>query len=494
MKYFIQTLGCAMNYSDSERVASVLEKIGYQKAGTLEESDLCIFNTCSIRQKGEDRVYGQLHNLTGLKKQNPRLLVGITGCMVRFSSSRNSEKEKKDELLKRLDTVDFVFRINDSHKLGEILEEAELQLDLPQLATIAAQPLTAPQPETASQATAYLRINPKYTSRFQAFVPIQIGCDKYCTYCIVPYSRGREQSRDMAEILAECRALVENGCKEITLIGQTVNSYGLSALDKKSGKFSGTPEPFLKLLREINALKELGLNRLRFTSPHPRDFTDALIRAHTKLETLCSHFHLPVQAGNNEVLKRMNRQYTVEKYKSIVQKIRELVPNAAITTDIIVGFCGETPGQFEDSARLFEEIRWDMAYLARYSPRPGTTSVKIYKDDVAREEKAARWHRLNKILEECSHEKNVAMEGSVAEVLVERHIEVTGRTARGRAGEEPGFAGSEHGGLTKGICEGKSRENKVVQFPGTPDLIGQIVNVKIVKGLQWMLKGELASG
>jgi tRNA-2-methylthio-N6-dimethylallyladenosine synthase len=455
MKYYIQTLGCAMNYSDSERVSAILEKIGYQKAGAPEESDLYIFNTCSIRKKGEDRVYGQLRNLSGLKKINPRLLVGITGCMVRNSSSRNSEKEQKDEILKRTDTVDFVFRIKDTQKLGEILEEAEPQLDLPQLEEADLQD--------------YLKIKPQYTSKIQAFVPIQIGCDKYCTYCIVPYSRGREQSRPLKDIVAECRALVEHGCLEITLLGQTVNSYGLSALDKKSGMFEGMEEPFVTLLTEINRLKELGLNRVRFTSSHPRDFTDRLIKAHTELETLCPAIHLPVQAGNDEVLKRMNRQYTVKKYKSIIEKIRRTIPNCAISTDIIVGFCGETEEQFEDTCKLFEEVRWDMAYLARYSPRGGTVSVKIYKDDVTHEEKAKRWHRLNKILEECSTEKNKACEGRVLEVLVEKYHEQTGE------------------------LEGRSRENKVVQFAGDPSLVRTIVEVKITKGLQWSLKGRAES-
>lgn len=442
-----------MNYSDSERVASILEKIGYQKTQQAEESDLYIFNTCSIRQKGEDRVYGQLRNINGLKKQNPRLLIGITGCMVRKTSSRNTEKEEKDELLKRLKELDFVFRINETNKLGEVLEEAEPLLDLPEL------------PE--ADLDDYLRIEPKYSTSFQAFVPIQIGCDKYCTYCIVPYSRGREKSRPMKDILEECKKLVEDGCKEITLVGQTVNSYGLSIWDKKSGQFNSMQEPFITLLEEIDKLQKLGLNRLRFTSPHPRDFTDTLIHAHTRLKTLTNHFHLPVQSGNNEVLKKMNRQYTVEHYKNLIKKIRAAVPDCAISTDIIVGFCGETKEQFEDSHKLFEEVRFDMAYLARYSPRQGTASYKAFKDDVTRQEKARRWHILNDILEECSFEKNKACEGKTLEVLVEKFNEETGE------------------------CEGKSRESKVVQFKGSPELVSTLVPVRITQGLQWSLKGEI---
>jgi len=453
MKYYIQTFGCAMNYSDSERVASLLEKLGYKKTDQWEDTDLYIFNTCSIRQKGEDRVFGQIDNLDRLKKRNPRLLVGLTGCMVRSTSSRNSEKDVKDDLMRRVDSIDFVFKITETHKIGEVMVEAEPQLDLPQLAE--------------ADLKDYLKINPKYTTKFQAFVPIQIGCDKYCTYCIVPYSRGREQSRPMEDILAECRALVEHGCKEITLVGQTVNSYGLSALDKKTDKFTGMSDPFVTLLTKIDALREIGLNRVRFTSPHPADYTDSLIQAHVDLPSLCNHFHLPIQAGNDDVLKKMNRKYTVEQYKAIIKKIRAKLPDASITTDIIVGFCGETPEQYEESYEVFKEIRWDMAYLARYSMRPGTVATKAFKDDVTREEKARRWHKLNGILEECSSEYNEKMIGKTFEVLVEKYLAETGE------------------------CEGKSRENKVIQFKASPELVGAIVDVEAVKALPWVMKGEL---
>jgi len=442
-----------MNYSDSERVAAILEKIGYQKAQIPDESDLYIFNTCSIRQKGEDRVYGFIKVVNQWKKKNPRLLIGITGCMVRKTSSRNTEKDLKDELLKKLDTLDFVFQIKETNRLAEILEEAEPQLDLPQL--------------EEAELNDYLKIKPNYQSRIQALVPIQTGCDKYCTYCIVPYARGREESRPMEDILNECKQLVENGAKEILLIGQTVNSYGKSILDKKTGKFEGMEDPFVRLLTEIDKLSEKGLNRLRFTSPHPRDYSDALIEAHATLKTLTPHFHLPVQAGDDEVLKRMNRQYTVEKYKKIIDKIRARIPNASISSDIIVGFCGETDEQFENTAKLYEDVQWDMAYLARYSPRTGTTSVRAFKDDVTREKKAERWHRLNDLLEKSARAYHENLVGKTLEVLVEKYNEETGE------------------------CEGKSRENKLVQFQGNPNLVGSIVEVKGIKGLEWLVKGEL---
>jgi len=457
MKYHIQTFGCQMNYSDTERVETVLEKNGYAKAKTLEEVDLFIFNTCSIRQKGEDRVHGLLGKLAQYKKANPRLLIGITGCMVRQTSSRNSENNVKDKLLTTAFNLDFVFRINDTHKLAEVLAEAEPQLEL-----------QGAEEKPSENRTDYLKVDPKYSSKIQAFVPIQIGCDKYCTYCIVPYSRGREESRDLAEIVSECRKLVENGCKEITLVGQTVNSYGLSDLDKKSARFTDfTEQPFIKLLKELNALSELGLSRLRYTSPHPRDFTDELIEAHANLKTLCPYIHLPVQAGDNTVLAKMNRKYTVEHYRGIIEKIKTRLPNCVISTDIIVGFCGETDEQFENTFNLFQDLKFDHAFIARYSTRKETVSEKYFQDDVTKEKKAERWNRLNDLLVATSTHKNQAYEGQELEVLVERFNT-----------------------LTKEL-EGRSREYKLVQFKGDESQVGKIQQVKILKGLPWVLKGEI---
>lgn len=465
LKYFIQTFGCQMNYSDTERVAAVLERSGYEKADQLDEVDLFIFNTCSIKQKGEDRVYGIIKNIGMMKKANPRLLIGITGCMVRQTSSRNSEWENKDSLLKNLKPLDFVFRITDTHKLPQVLAEAEPQLDLPELAE-----------STGQNRTDYLQVAPQYSTKFQAFVPIQIGCDKYCTYCIVPYSRGREESRSMDDILSECRKLVENGCKEITLVGQTVNSYGLSNLDQKNPHFNWyhsvkqgvKPElPFIRLLRQLNGLSEHGLDRLRYTSPHPRDLSDQLIEAHATLKVLCPYIHLPVQSGDNQVLARMNRKYTVEEYREKVAKLLARVPNCVITTDIIVGFCGETDEQFQNTAKLFEEIAWDQAYISRYSERQGTVAGNLFQDDVPTEVKASRWHTLNNLLKKISKEKHQKYLGQTLEVLIERY--------------NP---------LTKEI-EGRSREMKVVQIPATgPELVGQIQSVKITAAKDWVLKGR----
>ncbi len=469
LKYQIQTLGCHMNYSDSERVVAVLENAGYTEAKTPEETDLFIFNTCSIRQKGEDRVFGTLKRIAGLKNANPRLLIGITGCMVRKTSSRNSTKKDKDDLLRSFKSLDFVFKINDAQHLPTVLTEAEPNLELE---------IGDTDTQTANEQDEYLRITPKYTSPIQAFVPIQIGCDKFCTYCIVPYARGREKSRSMQDILNECRKLVESGCKEINLVGQTVNSYGLSQADKKNPGFgyyhnikSGAKPtaPFIKLLQELNALSELGLSRLRYSSPHPRDFTDELIQAHAKLKVLCPHLHLPLQSADNTILERMNRKYTYEDFSEIIHKFRKALPQAAVTTDIIVGFSGETESQFEKNIQAFKDLDWDQAYISRYSERTGTVASKCFPDDISREEKSRRWHKMNDFMKKHSLKKNREYIGKTLELLVENFNQETGE------------------------AEGRSRENKVTQFPGNKDQIGTTVLVEITDALEWVLKGQTKS-
>ena len=470
MKYFIQTLGCAMNYSDSERVAAALGKLGYSGAKKEGDADLYIFNTCSIRQKGEDRVFGKLMALEARKRHGEDLLVGITGCMVRRTSTKNSPRRKIDKLVRDLDPVDFVFRIEDAKGLGRILKDAAKKHAIRKTKEKRIRHQDHQEIMTDScDRLDYLDIKPVYNSTFQVFVPIQIGCDKYCTYCIVPYSRGREQSRPMEEILAECKSLVKKGCKEITLVGQTVNSYGLSGLDKESGLFNGVKEPFIRLLGKIDKLRALGLDRLRFSSPHPYDYSDSLIKVHAKLKTLPPHFHIPVQAGSDETLKRMNRRYTAADYKELIRKIRATIPGASVTTDIIVGFCGETKRDFAQTLTLFKDIKWDMAFLARYSPRPGTVSQKFFKDDVPRAEKARRWHALNNLLKKFSLAYNKKLVGKTLEVLVEKY--------------DPKLK----------ECEGKSRENKLVQFPGEASMVGTIQKVKITKALDWNLKGQTRS-
>jgi len=438
-----------MNYSDSERVDRVLQNLGLEKVHVMRDADLIIFNTCSIRQKGEDRVFGQMVNITKLRKTKPHLLVAITGCMTRITSIR--EDEEKDKLLRRAPEVDFIFRIEDLQKVPGIIKEFWSDFEIPEIAE--------------ANLANYFQINPLYTSRFQAFVPIGTGCDNFCTYCIVPYSRKREISRSMNEIFEECEQLVDNGCLEITLLGQNVNSYGLSNLDKKTNLFDGIEKPFVELLKRIDALKAKGLKRLRFTSNHPKDLSDELIDAMATLETQMPYVHLPVQSGSDQVLKHMNRHYSADWYRELVKKLRMKIPGIAISTDIIVGFCDETQDQFNETYKLFEDIEWDMAYLAQYSTRKGTFADKHLDDNVSNEEKKRRWHKLNTLLKAMALKNHKIFEGKIVEVLVEK--------------------------CENGICEGRSEHFKTTLFPSDKDLVGQLIKVYVEKGREWQLEGHL---
>jgi len=447
MKYLIQTFGCQMNYSDTERVSSLLEDVGFSKAKSEKDADFVIYNSCSVRQKAEDKVFGQMKEIKKLKKQNPNLLIGVTGCLVRKSSTRQTEK--KDRLLTRSRVIDLTFRIEDLLNLPELLKEANPNLKIS---------------TKEGSLKNYFEINPNYNSKFQALLPIMTGCDNFCAYCIVPYSRGREKSRPFYEVVYEAEKMVESGIKEITLLGQNVNSYNPDS-ESIPDDYEKKEPPFVSLLKELDHLKDKGLDRLRFTSSHPKDMSDELIEVLGSLETLCPYVHLPVQSGDNEVLKNMNRNYTIEHYLGLIEKIRSKVPNCAISTDIIVGFPGETEKQFQNSAKLFEEVEYDMAYMAQYSPRKGTYSADKMEDNISTEIKVDRWHKLNDILTRTSLKKNQEYEGKTVEVLVEK--------------------------CKDGILSGRTRSFKEVFFPGSKDEIGKIIKVKIEKAKEWFLEGDL---
>jgi tRNA-2-methylthio-N6-dimethylallyladenosine synthase len=448
MKYFVRTFGCQMNYSDSERISSVLEYLDFTPATSQKDADLLIFNTCSVRQKSEDRVFGLRKTLAALKKKNKNLKIAITGCMVRKTSTRRgAESEKIDPVLHVMPEIDIAFKIDNLLLLPDLLGQKNTLKNTPEVSD-------------------YFHILPKKETPFSVFVPIMTGCDKFCTYCIVPYARGREKSRDFDEIIAECKKHVEEGALEITLIGQTVNSYGLSFKDKQSGKFEHLGEsPFAALLTEVDRLSALGLKRLRFTSPHPRDFNETLIETLPKLKTLCPHIHMPVQSGDDNVLRRMNRNYTVDEYKKIMRAIKKAIPNIAMSTDIIVGFCGETEEEFENTLRMYKEMEWDMCYLAQYSPRKGTYSYANLKNDVPAKTKLARWHRLNDLLTETARKKHAPFLGKTVEVLV-----------------------SSQKGKT---CTGRTPHEKEIQFESAKNLVGKIVSVKVTKVSNFYLTGEL---
>jgi tRNA-2-methylthio-N6-dimethylallyladenosine synthase len=436
-----------MNYSDTERIESLLDEIGYKKAKTSKTADLLIFNSCSVRQKAEDKVFGFLKNIREQRKKIPNLIVALTGCMVRKSSTRNS-KTKKDKLFNVSKEIDLTFKIDDLIDLPQLLMEADPKMDSRR--SLSSRSKGGNDRLIRRNLSNYFEIHPIYTSKFQTFLPIMTGCNNFCAYCIVPFSRGREKSRPIKEILKEAEKMVESGVKEITLLGQNVNSY----------KYS-----FVKLLYELDKLQKKGLNRLRFTSSHPKDMSDELIKAMGKLKTLCPYVHLPVQSGDNEVLKKMNRNYTVEHYLGLIKKIRQTVPNCAISTDLIVGFPGETEEQFQNSCKLFKDVQFDMAYHARYSPRKGTLSAEKMQDDISKKEKARRWEEINDILRESSYKKNKEYIGKTEEILVEKY--------------------------SKGYLRGRTRSFKEVLFKGKKDQVGKIVRVKIKTARDWALAGAL---
>lgn len=451
--YHIKTYGCQMNYSDSERMETYLQALNLIPCKSYQAADIVIFNTCSIRQKAEDRVFSEMYKLEKLKRKKD-LIVIVTGCMIRKSSSRYSAE--RDALFPRMPALDIALRIDEMPNLAALLREIQPELKI-----------EAIKEESLED---YFQIGAAHNShqaKTQAFVAISNGCDKFCTYCIVPYSRGREKSRKMADIITECEKLVESGVKEITLIGQTVNSYGLGKADEESGKFAHLEgkEPFVHLLETLDSLREKGLERIRFTSPHPKDMSDQLIEAMATLKTQMPYLHLPVQSGDNRTLKRMNRTYTVEEYRTIIEKLRAKIPDISISTDVIVGFCGETEEEFEKTLKFYEEMSFEHAYIAQYSERRGTTADRFMKDDVPRNIKKQRWHKLNSLLVKMAERGYKRFLDKTVNVLVENQ---SGKT-----------------------CMGRSEHFKAVQFNSGRKLLGKIVPVKITKAREILLEGEL---
>lgn len=428
-----------MNKNDSERIATLLEDLGFQLRISAEDADLVLINTCSVRQTAEDRVYGLTDRLAKIKEKNPRFTLAVTGCM--------PGRDKDGALRKKLPAVDFFFptaRITELPKwIAEIFPEIV---------------------NSDSIAEDYLKLAPKRKTGSQGYLTIQTGCNYFCTYCVVPFARGLERNRPIKDILEEAAGLAASGCLEITLLGQTVNSFR-SADPENFSKNNPYHDHFAALLWEINQVP--GIARAHWTAPHPRHMTDEVIDA-LALSKQVNFLHLPVQSGDNEILRKMNRRYTVEEYLGLVDKIKAKRPGIALGTDIIVGFCGETEEQFVRTVDLYKKADFDIAFLAMYSPRSGTAAHKAFADTVAREEKRRRWRVLQDLMEEIVLRKNQAYVGKIAEVLVEK-CEVRGNTQ---------------------ICSGNSNEMKVTEFAGTQEDVGKIVKVKISKAREWVLQGE----
>jgi len=455
--YHLLTFGCQMNKNDSERMETLLKGLGFVYTDHPEQADVILVNTCSVRQQAEDRVFGMVKNFVALKKQRPNLIIGITGCM--------AGRDRDGAIQKRLPAVDLYFPTADMAQLprwiGELRPELVNSDDLVE---------------------DYLKIKPERHSVRQAFVSIQTGCNKFCTYCVVPFARGLEKNRPVLDILEEVRDLVAHGCLEITLLGQTVNSYVAPDVDCFSQQ-NPYKNHFAALLWEINQIPEI--KRLHFTAPHPLHMTDEVIDA-MALPAHVNFIHLPVQSGDNDVLRRMNRRYTIEQFDDVVQRLREKIPSIAIGTDIIVGFSGETEVQFQKTIEHYKNIGYDIAYTAKYSERSGTAAKRAFKDDVSQEEKKRRWNELQQVMEETVLAKNQAYVGKTVSVLVERHESPKMTDELLRMPEQI----RETILSQAGTCFGNSREMKLVGFPGSKELVGEIVDVRIEKAGMWMLEGK----
>jgi tRNA-2-methylthio-N6-dimethylallyladenosine synthase len=448
MKYSLLHLGCQMNQSDAERIRTVLEGMGYERTDIEEEADLLGIVACSVRQKAIDKVYSRIARWNKWKAERP-LLTFVSGCIL---------PSDRDKFLKRFD---LLFTINELPQVPDMIRQYGVVT--PASADLAVEEYAADASESFDAATGYWKIKPRYSSSFEAYIPIQNGCDKFCTFCAVPYTRGREVSRNSDEILAELESLLDRGYRSVTLLGQNVNSYGQ---DRR-----GSERSFAELLREVG---ELGRRRSQhfwtyFTSPHPRDMTEDVLETIAEYDCLAKQIHLPLQSGDDKLLMRMNRNHSVERYRDVVGNIRRLLPDATLFTDIIVGFSGETEQQFENTRRAMQEFAYHMAFIAIYSPRPGAASAR-WDDDIPQDEKKRRLHILSEELKVSSLRHNESLLGRTVPVLVD------GTDRR------------------EGFLSGKTEGKVIVRFPSRDtSLIGRFVNVKMTSCVPLSLTGELVS-
>jgi tRNA-2-methylthio-N6-dimethylallyladenosine synthase len=434
-----------MNERDSEAVAALLRARGYRIVTDERNCDILLLNTCSVRDAAEQKAIGKAANISGQRRKNPDFILGILGCMA---------QNRGAELLERLPDVDLIVGTQKFHQVPDYLDN----LRAAQAAGVpVGQTIVDIAEEAGSQNT--IRDHVLEEKQISAFVSIQQGCNMDCAFCIVPKTRGDERSRPMDDIVQECEQLAERGVREITLLGQIVTSYG-----RRDYEHTGGITPFVQLLERINAIP--GLQRIRFTSPHPRGFKEDLIAAYARLEKLCEYVHLPLQSGSNRILRAMNRPYTRERYRQIVDDLRRSRPEMYFSTDVIVGFPGETDEDFDQTRELFEACNYDMAYIFKYSIRTGTPAATL-EDQVPEEVKEERNQILLKILERNSNRRNAALVGTTQEVLVE---------------------GPDKKGLG---FTGRTRGNRVVHFEANERLVGELVPVKIERVSTAVLYGSL---
>lgn len=445
-RVYIKTYGCQMNERDSEAVAAMLRGRGYRIVQDEDNCDILLLNTCSVRDAAEQKAIGKAGYLVGKKKKNPDFILGILGCMA---------QNRGAQLLDRLPDVDLIVGTQKFHQVPDYLDN----LRAAQAAgTPIGHTIVDIEEEAGSQNTIVEHVLEE--KQVSAFVSIQQGCNMDCAFCIVPKTRGDERSRPMDDIVRECEQLAERGVREITLLGQIVTSYG-----RRDYAHTGGVTPFVQLLERVNAIP--GIARIRFTSPHPRGFKDDLIQAYGRLEKLCEYVHLPLQSGSDRILKAMNRPYSRERYKQIVDDLRAVRPDMYFSTDVIVGFPGETEEDFAQTRELFEACNYDMAYIFKYSIRTGTPAETM-GDQIADEVKEARNAELLAILQANSNRRNALLLGTTEEVLVE------GRDKKGLR------------------YMGRTRGNRIVHFDASDRLIGQLVPVKIERASTAVLYGSLA--
>ena len=420
--YHLWTIGCQMNKADSQRLGSALEQLGLREVGTANEADLVVLNSCVVRQQAEDKVVGNLTWMKPWRSEDPDRVVALMGCMV---------GSKTDELARRFPFVDLFMP---PQQYGPLLELVGERVGLDWEGCVGS--LAPAQPDVT------------------CYVPIIHGCDLMCTFCIIPYRRGRQVSRPVDELVHEVQLLVDRGVKEVTVLGQTVDAYGLDLPGKPDLGY---------LLAQLNDVA--GLERIRFLTSHPSFFTDEIIHAVADLPKVCEHINLPVQAGDDEVLKAMRRPYTRQEFKDLVGRIRDIVPHSSLATDIIVGFPGETGEQFQRTVELIAELRPDKVHCAAYSPRPGTIAGRMMEDGVSKEEKTRRRVQLEDLQQGILTEINSALLGQEVDILVE--------------------------GRRDGKWHGRTRTDKLVFFQSEDEYLGQLVNLNITKTGPWSLQGEL---
>ena len=435
LKYFIKTYGCQMNEHDSENISAILEDLSYTRTEIVEEADLIILNTCAIRENAHNKVFGMVGRVKHLKETNPNIVLAICGCMAQ-------EEVIVDEILEKYNWIDLVFGTHNIHKLPQLLKNAINQKET--------------EIEVLSiEGDVIENIPVKRDSKFKAWVNIMYGCDKFCTYCIVPYTRGKQRSREPKYILDEVKELVEKGYQEITLLGQNVNAYG---------KDLGIDYDMSNLLEDC---AKTNIPRIRFVTSHPWDFTDKMIETIKKYDNIMPYIHLPLQSGSDRILKLMGRRYTKEEYLTLYNKLKEALPYSSITTDIIVGFPGETEEDFNDTLDVVSKCKYDSAFTFIFSPRVGTPAARM-QDDTPLEVKNERLYKLNDLVNKYAKEANDQYLNKVVPVLIEGESE-----------------------KNKDLLMGYTDTMKLVNIKGSKDNIGKIVNVKINEVKTWSMDGEI---